>query len=67
MHGKIIIDDLVANIDEIEVKVIDFKDCRLLIWKIPKESEVGSRKTQCPSDYCEMAGSPHSREKLLKR
>ena len=33
---------------------------------IPKESEVGSRKTQCLSDYYEMAGSPHSREKLLR-
>ena len=31
---------------------------------VPKESEVGSRKTQCPSDHYEMAGSPHSREKL---
>ena len=29
-----------------------------------KESEVGSRKTQCPSDYDEMVGSPHSREKV---
>ena len=37
VHGKIIIDDLIANIDEIEVKVIDFKDCRLLIWKVPKK------------------------------
>jgi len=33
---------------------------------VPKESEVGSRKTQCPSDYCEMAGSPHSREKAFE-
>jgi len=37
VHGKIIIDDLIANIDEIEVKVIDFKDYRLLIWKVPKK------------------------------
>ena len=30
-----------------------------------KESEVGSRKTQYPSDYDEMVGSPHSREKVI--
>jgi len=31
---------------------------------IPKEGEVGSRKTQCPSDCREMAGHPHPREKV---
>lgn len=37
IHGKIVIDDLVTNLEDIEVKVIDFKDCRLLIWKVPKK------------------------------
>lgn len=37
MYGKIVIDDLIANLDSLEVKVIDFKDCRLLIWKVPKK------------------------------
>ena len=40
MRGKIIIDDLIANLEDIEVKIIDFKDCRLLIWKVPKKKEV---------------------------
>jgi len=34
---------------------------------IPKEGEVGSRKTQCPSDCREMAGHPHPREKGVQR
>jgi len=33
---------------------------------ISKESEVGSRKTQYPSDYDEMVGSPHSQEKSFE-
>ena len=37
IHGKIVIDNLVANLEDIEVRVIDFKDCRLLIWKIPRK------------------------------
>jgi len=37
MHGKIVIDDLVVDLDSVEVKIIDFKDCRLLIWKVPKK------------------------------
>ena len=37
LHGKIVIDDLVANLDSVEVKIIDFEDCRLLIWKVPKK------------------------------
>lgn len=36
MHGKIIIDDLTANLEDIEVTMVDFKDCKLLIWKVPK-------------------------------
>ena len=40
MRGKIVIDDLIANLDSVEVKIIEFKDCRLLIWKVPKKKEV---------------------------
>ena len=34
MHGKIMIDDLVANLEDIEVKIIDFKDCKLIPMKL---------------------------------
>ena len=67
------------EIVELEMKIDDLKDelnekiveLKIKVEKafegvIPKESEVGSHKTQCPSDYYEMAGSPHSREKLLR-
>jgi len=41
LHGKIVIDDLVANLEDIEVTTVDFKDCRLLIWKVPKKEAEG--------------------------
>lgn len=37
MKGKIVIDDLAVDLDSVEVRIIDFKDCRLLIWKVPKK------------------------------